>query len=137
MSSGTSTNPYFPRRRAFLYLCNFYFEFESPSSLKAPTKGHYDRISALGIANIRVCFMNGSMTEHKGLGIACFSVEHCCLLICLSIKIFMSKLDYCFEPYKIPNVHATKKILCDERVRQHSTWKILFLSFTYSRTSRN
>ena len=33
LSSGTSTNPYFPRRRAFLYLCNFYFEFESPSSL--------------------------------------------------------------------------------------------------------
>ena len=26
----------------------------------------------------------------------------------------MSKLDYCFEPYKIPNVHAAKKILCDE-----------------------
>ena len=33
LSSGTSTNPYFPLRRAFLFtLCNFYFE--SPSSLR-------------------------------------------------------------------------------------------------------
>jgi len=49
----------------------------------------------------------------------------------------MSKLDYCFEPYKSPNVHATKKRICDEHVRQHSTSKILFLSLTYSRTSRS
>ena len=34
---------------------------------------------------------------------------HGCLLICLSIEIFMSKLDYCFEPYKSANVHATKE----------------------------
>jgi len=34
LSSGTSTNPYFPLRRAYLFtLCNFYFYFESPSSL--------------------------------------------------------------------------------------------------------
>ena len=38
----------------------------------------------------------------------------------------MSKLDYCFEPYKSPNVHATKKRKCDEHVRQHSTSEILF-----------
>ena len=49
----------------------------------------------------------------------------------------MSKLDYYFEQYKSPNVHATNKIICDEHFRQHSTSKILFLSFTYSRTSRN
>ena len=55
MNSGTSTNPYFP--------------------YKAPTKGHYDRIWALGVANIRVCFMTGSMTEHDGLGITYFSVD--------------------------------------------------------------
>ena len=29
----------------------------------------------MGVANIRVCFMNGSMVEHDGLGIAYFSVD--------------------------------------------------------------
>ena len=45
LSSGTSTNPYFPLRRAFLLLyAIFIFEFESPSSLiKAPTRRQYDR----------------------------------------------------------------------------------------------
>ena len=45
LSSGTSTNPYFPLRRAFLLLyAIFIFESESPSSLtKAPTKRQYDR----------------------------------------------------------------------------------------------
>ena len=45
LSSGTSTNPYFPLRRAFLLLyAIFTFEFESPSSLtKVPTKRQYDR----------------------------------------------------------------------------------------------
>ena len=77
LSSGTSTNPYFPLRRAFLLLyAIFIFEFESPSSLiKAPTRGHYDRTWALGVANMRVCFMNGSMIEHDGLGITYFSVD--------------------------------------------------------------
>ena len=44
LSSGTSTNPYFPLQRAFLLLCAiFIFEFESPSSLiKAPTTRQYD-----------------------------------------------------------------------------------------------
>ena len=55
-------------------LCNFYF-WVSTFSHKAPTKGHYDRIWALGVANIRVCFMNGPMIEHNGLGITCFSVD--------------------------------------------------------------
>ena len=40
----------------------------------------------------------------------------------------MSKLDYCFESHKSRNVHAIKKRICDEHVRQHSTSKILFLS---------
>ena len=32
------------REGPFFYLCNFYFEFESPSSLtKAPTRRQYDR----------------------------------------------------------------------------------------------
>ena len=77
LSSGTSTNPYFPLRRAFLFtLCNFYFEFESPYSLiKAPTRRQYDRTWVLGVANMRVCFMNGSMIEHNGLGITFFSID--------------------------------------------------------------
>ena len=57
-----------------LTLCNFYFD--SPSSLtKATTKKQYDRTSVLGVANIWVCFMNGSMFEHDGLGITCFSID--------------------------------------------------------------
>ena len=61
----------------FFYLMQFlFFEFESPSSLrKAPTRRQYDRTWALGVANMRVCFMNGSMIEHDGLGIAYFSVD--------------------------------------------------------------
>ena len=56
--------------------------------------------------------MNGSMIEHDGLGITFFSVDierHGCLLTCLSIEVIMLKLDYCFEPSKSPNVHATKE----------------------------
>ena len=76
MSLGTSTNPYFPLRRAFILLMQFLFLiWVSIFSYKAPTKGHYDRIWALTVANIRVCFMNGSMIEHNGLGITCFSVD--------------------------------------------------------------
>ena len=60
----------------FFYFMQFLFLFESPSSLiKAPTRGHYDRTWELGVANMRVCFMNGSMIEHNGLGITCFSVD--------------------------------------------------------------
>ena len=76
LSSGTSTNPYFPLRRAFLLFYAIFLFFESPSSLiKAPTRRQYDRTSVLGVANIRVCFMNGSMFEHDGLGITYFSVD--------------------------------------------------------------
>ena len=55
-------------------LCNFYFE--SPSSLiKSLTRRQYDRAEVLGVVNIRVCFMNGSMFEHDGLGITYFSID--------------------------------------------------------------
>ena len=70
------TNPYFPLWRAFLLLMQFLFWiWVSIFSYKAPTKGHYDHIWALGVANIRVCFMNGSMIEHDVLGITFFSVD--------------------------------------------------------------
>ena len=53
-----------------------FLKFESPSSLtKAPTRRQYDRAQVLGVVNIRVCFMNGSMFEHDGLGITYFSVD--------------------------------------------------------------
>ena len=70
LSYGTSTNPYFTLRRAFLLFYAIFFEFESPSSfIKAPTRRQYDRTWVLDIANMRVCLMNGSMVEHDGLGI--------------------------------------------------------------------
>ena len=77
LSSGTSTNPYFPVRRAFLLLyAIFILKFESPSSLtKPPTRRQYDRAQVLGVVNILVCFMNGSMFEHDGIGITFFSVD--------------------------------------------------------------
>ena len=57
-------------------LCNFYFwTWVSIFSYKAPTREHYDHTWALDVANMRVCFMNGSMIEHNGLGITCFSVD--------------------------------------------------------------
>ena len=57
-------------------LCNFYFLiWVSIFSYKAPTRGHYDRTWALGVPNMRVCFMNGSMIEHDGLGITYFSID--------------------------------------------------------------
>ena len=59
----------------YLLYAIFIFIWVSIFSYKAPTKGHYDRTWALGVANMRVCFMNGSMIEHNGLGIACFSVD--------------------------------------------------------------
>ena len=69
--------PIFLREGPFFYFMQFlFFEFESPSSLiKAPTRRHYYRTLALGVVNMRVCFMNGSMIEHDGLGITYFSVD--------------------------------------------------------------
>ena len=55
--------------------------------------------------------MNGSTIEHDGLGITYFSVDILTWLLVdmLEYLSLMSKLDYCFEPYKSPNVHAIKK----------------------------
>ena len=53
----------------------FIFIWVSIFSYKAPTREHYDHTCALDVANIRVCFMNGSMIEHNGLGIAFFSID--------------------------------------------------------------
>jgi len=59
-----------------IYFMQFLFlPWVSIFSYKAPTRGHYDRTWELGIANIWVCFMNGSMIEHDGLGITFFSVD--------------------------------------------------------------
>ena len=52
-----------------LTLCNFYFY------LSLHLKGRYDHIWALGVANMQVCFMNGPVNEHNGLGITCFSID--------------------------------------------------------------
>ena len=58
------------------YLMQFLFWiWVSIFSYKAPTKRHYDRTWGLGVVNMRVCFMNGSMIEHNGLGMTCFSVD--------------------------------------------------------------
>ena len=59
----------------FYFIQFLFLIWVSTFSYKAPTKGHYDRIWALGVANIWVCFMNGSMIEHDGLGITYFSVD--------------------------------------------------------------
>ena len=59
-----------------IYFMQFLFLlWVSIFSYKALTRGHYDRTWALGIANIWVCFMNGSMIEHDGLGITFFGVD--------------------------------------------------------------
>jgi hypothetical protein len=59
----------------YLLLCNFYFSWVSIFSYKAKTREHYSHTCALDVANIWVCFMNGSMIEHNGLGITFFSVD--------------------------------------------------------------
>ena len=52
------------------------FYFESPSSLtEHQLRGTMIVLQKLGVANIRVCFMNGSMFEHDGPGITYFSVD--------------------------------------------------------------
>ena len=64
------------REGPFFYFMQFLFLiWVSIFSYKAPTRGHYDRTWALGVANMRVCFMNGLKIEHNGLGITCFSVD--------------------------------------------------------------
>ena len=53
LSSGTSTNPYFPLRRAFLLLyAIFNLCWVSIFSYKAPTREHYCHTFALDVANV-------------------------------------------------------------------------------------
>ena len=59
----------------YLLYAIFIFIWVSIFSCKAPTKRHYDRTWAVDVANMLVCFMNGSMIEHDGLGISYFSVD--------------------------------------------------------------
>ena len=60
----------------FFYFMQFLFWiWVSIFSYKAQTKGHYDHTWALGVVNMQVCFMNGSMIKHYGLGITYFSVH--------------------------------------------------------------
>ena len=77
LSSGTSANICFPLRRAYLFIfMQFLFLFwVSIFSYKEPTREHYCHTCALDVANIWMCFMNGSMIEHNGLGITFFSVD--------------------------------------------------------------
>ena len=143
MSSGTSTNPYFPLRRAFLLLYAIFIFLISVSifSYKAPTKRHYDHTWALGVANIRVCFMNGSMIVHDGLGITCFSVyilkDMVSCWYAWVLKSSCQNYTIALNRLEVQMSMLQKKRICDEHVSQHSTSKIMFLSFTYSRTSRN
>ena len=51
----------------YLIYAIFIFTWVSIFSYKTPTKGHYDRTWALGVANMRACFMNWSMIEHNYL----------------------------------------------------------------------
>ena len=90
LSSGTSTNPYFPLRRAYLFtLCNFFIWF-SILSYKAPTREHYDHTWALYVANMRVCFINGPIIEHDGVGITLLlPLGHISFTLCSIIDPFM------------------------------------------------
>ena len=53
-----------------------------------------------------MCFMNGSMIEHNGLGITCFSVD---ILKDMVACWYAWVLKSSCQNYKIPNVHAIKK----------------------------
>jgi hypothetical protein len=89
----------------YLLLCNFYFFWVSIFSYKAPTREHYYHTWSLDVANIWVCFMNGSMIEHNGLGIAFFSVDILKdMVACWYAWVLRSScqiIDYCFESSKV------------------------------------
>lgn len=64
-----------PSAKGLSFIYAIFFQIcVSIFSYKAPTRKHYDRTWALGVTNMRVCFMNGSMVEHDGLGIT-FSID--------------------------------------------------------------
>ena len=58
----------------------------------------------MGIVNIRVCFMNGSMFEHDGLGITYFSIDILKdMVACWYAWVFIfscQTIDYFFESLK-------------------------------------
>ena len=131
LRSSTSTNPYFPPWRAFLLLMQFLFWiWVSIFSYKAPTKGHYDRTWDLGVANMRVCFMNGSMIEHNGLGRTCFSVDILKDMVACwyawVLKSSCQNLTIALNHIKVQMSMLQNKRICDEHVRQHSTSKFYF-----------
>ena len=70
LSSGTSTNLFPSTKGISIYFMQFlFFIWVSIFSYKASTREYYDHTCALDVANIRVCFMDGSMIEHDGLRI--------------------------------------------------------------------
>ena len=119
----------------------FIFISVSIFSYEAPTREHCDHTWALDIANMWVCFVNGSMIGLDGLGITFFSVDILEDMVACwyawvfksSFQIYTIALNY----LKVLMSMLLKKIICDEHVRQHSTSKILFLPFTYTRMSKN
>ena len=72
----------------------------------------------MGVANIRVCFMNGSIVEHDALGITYFSVDILKdMVACWYAWVLMfscQNIDYCFESFK-------SKCPCS---RSYIAWKL-------------
>ena len=63
----------------------------------------------MGVAKIRVCFMNGSMFEHDGLGITCFSIDILKDMVACWYAWVSKLLCQNFESHKSPNVHVINK----------------------------
>ena len=117
LSNGTSTNPCFPMRRAYLFtLCNFYFcIWVSIFSYKSRSKEHHYHTCALDVVNIWVCCINGSMIEHDGVVITFFSVDILeDLVACWYAWVLKSScqiIDYCFASSLNSYVQAEIKII--------------------------
>ena len=143
MSSGTSTNLCFPLRMAYLFICmQFLFKFwVSIFSYKAPTREHCCHTCALDVANIWVCFMNGSMIEHNGLGITFFSVDILKdMVACWYAWVLMYScqiIDYCFESLKSKCPCYKWNYYMMNMIGTILHKKKSILSFSYSRKSRN
>ena len=96
----------------------FYFYWASIFSYKAPTREHYGHTFVLDVANIWVCFINGSKIEHNGLGIALSSVDILKdMVACWYAWVLRSTcqiIDYCFESLKVQMSMLKKKTICDK-----------------------
>jgi hypothetical protein len=70
-------NQCFPLRRAYLFtfMQKKLFFLSLDPLLKGHQLGGTMVMLCFGLANTRVCYMNGSMIEHDGLGIAFFSID--------------------------------------------------------------